>query len=344
LFLCVGLAVASVVDVQIHPQRDGLVEVSMRNSQAEPVTLLVWNSPLDRHDDVFRANLFELRHYSGVNAIYAGVLIKRKPTLSDFMTMQPGQVVSTVLDLSKGYNFPVEGEYSGTLSTVFKTHVGELGETVSAENFAEELVSSEVFTIKVRQSAPLVWEIDNSTATDGLGNVVQYISCTTAQSDQVKTADGVASSQTSAVQTLMGKTCASGGTYVRWMGACDTARVSTVTSNFNKIASRISSGYRVDCSGKSPCSSNTYAYVYPSDANYIVYVCGAFWSASGNTCAFDSRGGTIVHEISHFTPVAATQDIQYGTSGCENLAKSNPANAVKNADSHEYLSETCPKS
>jgi len=111
--------------------------------------------------------------------------------------------------------------------------------------------------------------------------------------------------------------------------------------NFNSIASRINNGYRVDCKGSS-CSANVYAYVYPNDSAYNVYVCNQFWLASGVDCRTDSRPGTLIHEISHFTPVAATQDIQYGTTGCQSLAKSNPANAIKNADSHEYLSESCP--
>jgi len=111
--------------------------------------------------------------------------------------------------------------------------------------------------------------------------------------------------------------------------------------NFANIGNRQGAGYRVDCAGSS-CSANTYAYVFPSDSTFTVYVCGAFWNASPNTCVADSRPGTIIHELSHFTPVAATQDIAYGQSACLNLATSNPANAIRNADSHEYLAESCP--
>ena len=61
-----------------------------------------------------------------------------------------------------------------------------------------------------------------------------------------------------------------------------------------------------DCS----CTeSGTYAYVYP-DSPYQVYLCGAFWSAP-NT-GTDSRAGTIIHELSHFTVVAGTNDWAYG--------------------------------
>jgi len=129
------------------------------------------------------------------------------------------------------------------------------------------------------------------------------------------------------------------------MGVCDNTRFNTVTSNFNSINSRWGNGYRVDCAGSS-CSANTYAYVFPSDSTYTVYVCGAFWNARAHNCAssalYDTQSGTIIHEISHFSNVAATSDIAYGTTNCQNLAKSNPSQAVRNADSHEYLAESCP--
>jgi peptidyl-Lys metalloendopeptidase len=63
------------------------------------------------------------------------------------------------------------------------------------------------------------------------------------------------------------------------------------------------------------------------------------------TCAafrHHSRGGTLIHEMSHFDVVAATDDIVYGQDGARALADSNPDDAIKNADSHEYFSENTP--
>ncbi len=40
--------------------------------------------------------------------------------------------------------------------------------------------------------------------------------------------------------------------------------------------------------------------------------------------------------------VAGTSDYAYGHGNCAALATSNPANAVKNADSHEYFAENTP--
>lgn len=56
----------------------------------------------------------------------------------------------------------------------------------------------------------------------------------------------------------------------------------------------------------------------------------------------DSRAGTIVHEQSHFTVNGGTDDHVYGQSGAKSLAISNPANAVDNADNHEYFAENNP--
>ncbi len=56
----------------------------------------------------------------------------------------------------------------------------------------------------------------------------------------------------------------------------------------------------------------------------------------------DSKGGTIVHETSHFTVVAGTNDYAYGQSACKTLAKSNPSRAIMNADNHEYFTENNP--
>jgi peptidyl-Lys metalloendopeptidase len=71
-----------------------------------------------------------------------------------------------------------------------------------------------------------------------------------------------------------------------------------------------------------------------------VYLCSGYWQAP--TTGTDSKGGTLVHESSHFTKNAATSDYAYGQSDCESLAKSNSSEAIENADSHEYFAENNP--
>ncbi len=56
----------------------------------------------------------------------------------------------------------------------------------------------------------------------------------------------------------------------------------------------------------------------------------------------DSKAGTLVHEMSHFTAVAGTDDHAYGQTNAKSLAISNPDLALNNADSHEYFAENTP--
>ena len=79
--------------------------------------------------------------------------------------------------------------------------------------------------------------------------------------------------------------------------------------------------------------------MYPNQP-YKIYVCKVFWSAP--MAGTDSKAGTLIHEMSHFDVVAATDDFVYGQSGAKNLAITDPNKAVNNADNHEYFAENTP--
>ncbi|GAB1100261.1 MAG: hypothetical protein Sw2LagPseu_18090 [Shewanella algae] len=124
--------------------------------------------------------------------------------------------------------------------------------------------------------------------------------------------------------------------YATWFGSYNSSRWNSVSSNFSAIDSALNNQpLTFDCS----CKKSYYAYVYPTQP-YKIYMCNAFWSAP--VSGTDSKGGTIVHEMSHFNVVAGTDDIVYGQSGAKSLALSNPAQAIQNADSHEYFAENTP--
>ena len=87
------------------------------------------------------------------------------------------------------------------------------------------------------------------------------------------------------------------------------------------------------------CTDSAYAYVY-SNQPYTIYLCNAFWNAPST--GTDSKAGTLIHEMSHFSVVAGTDDWAYGQSAARNLAIRSPKRAVDNADSHEYFAENTP--
>jgi len=131
--------------------------------------------------------------------------------------------------------------------------------------------------------------------------------------------------------------------YITWFGVKDNDRWNKVTSDYTKVLQTFQKGNVKHSCNPPGCNSNTYAYVYPDDLSHTIYLCGAFWRAPGEIHRVDSKPGTLVHEASHFTDIAGTDDIVYGTAGCEKLARERPDQAVKNADSHEYFVEHDPK-
>ena len=54
---------------------------------------------------------------------------------------------------------------------------------------------------------------------------------------------------------------------------------------------------------------------------------------------FDTRMGTVIHELSHMVPGIGTDDIVYGVHGARDLADANHHRAVRNADNVEYFIE-----
>jgi peptidyl-Lys metalloendopeptidase len=109
-----------------------------------------------------------------------------------------------------------------------------------------------------------------------------------------------------------------------------------VTTHFVRIADAFqNAGINFDCKCKQPY----YAYVY-ADQPYFIHLCKYFWLAP--LAGTDSRGGTLIHEMSHFNVVASTEDFVYGQDGARDLALSNPDDAIMNADNHEYFAENNP--
>ncbi len=124
---------------------------------------------------------------------------------------------------------------------------------------------------------------------------------------------------------------------MKWFGTYSSTNLSTARSHFSKIANAYNTAaLTLDCSCK---DSGTYAYVYPTQP-YKIYLCGAFWNAP--MTGTDSKGGTLIHEMSHFNVVAGTDDWAYGQSAAASLARSNPTRALDNADNHEYIAENNP--
>jgi peptidyl-Lys metalloendopeptidase len=345
MFLLVGFLLCALTTAQLRARLESNlvhleaqsgsfpVTVSLTNEFSRSATLLKWNTPLDDATDILRANMFQITHSSGAEAVYTGIVMKRAPTLADFITFNPGQSITVEIDLLKGYYFPAEGEYKIQLRTASSMHLGDVqGDSIleGYKTFGMEVLESNPVPVDVvsLRSAP-VWPA----ALEGFGAPAPMANCNTSAANQIISAssNGVAASNKGI--NYIASNC-NGAVYVTWFGTCDTTRASRVRTNLNAIVSGMNARYPVDCAG-SRCTANTYAYVFPTDTAHTVYVCGMFWKVP-TSCAganvLDTQPCTLVHEMSHFNNVAGTQDYQYGVTNCKNLARTNPSQAIANAD------------
>ena len=80
-----------------------------------------------------------------------------------------------------------------------------------------------------------------------------------------------------------------------------------------------------------------WTWMETDDEAYIGF--GRVFFQTQATGGFDTRMGTVVHELSHMVRDVASDDIVYGISGAQELALQGDERPFHNADSYEYLVE-----
>lgn len=301
---------------------DVVIQVSFTNTSDAAVTMPQW---LFDADDVDRSFLKVTRDGSPVT--YTAALVKRAaPTADELVVLSPGESRSAKYELSSAFDLGEGGIYAVSF-------VGAAQNVMTA--LARES-GSIVIGVEADPFRSLVGAVDYQKAA-GAGGVSYTGRCTASEKSSLVTALTDAEVYAGNAVTYLSGTPSATTRYTTWFGTFSTANWNTVKDHFTNIRSVYNTNAIVfDCG----CSKkNTYAYVYPSQP-YKIYLCGAFWSAPAT--GTDSKAGTLVHETSHFTAVAGTQDYAYGQSAAKALALSNPAQAIMNADSHEYFAENTP--
>ncbi|MCY1041237.1 M35 family metallo-endopeptidase [Corallococcus sp. bb12-1] len=311
-------ATVSVAKASMAASDTVTVQVTLTNTSSTPVSIQKWEAP---GEGLTEGRLSVLR--DGESVAYTGAHYKRvlgRP--EDIITIAPGQSISGPVVVSDAYDLSQTGTYA-------------IRYELEARSSVTALSSNEVslFIEGRRNSRDGVEAMGQVT-----GESLAYSgACTASEQTSISTAFNSAKTYSTNSLTYLNGTPSATTRFTTWFGTYSTTNWSTIKTHFSKIKTAFdSAAVVVDCS----CNeSGTYAYVY-SNAPYKIYVCGAFWSAP-NT-GTDSRAGTLVHEMSHFTVVAGTGDNAYGQTAAKALAKSNPTKARANADSHEYFTENTP--
>jgi len=318
---------------------DAILKVTYRNDSAEDLYLLRWQTALHGVE----ANLFDVRR-DGQPVAYTGRLYKRAaPRAEDYVRIPAGGSASAEVDLSGVYDMSRTGEYAIRYSVDLQDTLRVNGLKVAGVG-GLTLESNVVFLgveRDERASAAVEALAELEEAARG-GRVKSlppgFVSCSSSRQSLLVTALGNAQSISLAARDYLNNLPVAqrptNVAYDTWFGAYTSSRYATVQSHYTSIHSAFSNQtFTFFCD----CTDSSYAYVF-ANRPYEVHLCNAFWNAPA--LGIDSKAGTLVHETSHFTVVAGTQDYAYGTAACQNLANKNPKKAISNADSHEYFAET----
>jgi len=307
----------SVGKSSLAANEDVTVTATFTNRGTQAARLLEWDLP----GQGIREGRFEVM-LNGEDVAYVGPHIKfARPTEADYVTLAPGQSLTRTMELSGHYNLEKSGSYS------IRYDLGAHGGVTHA------LASNDV-NVWIEGRPSYVAERD---AMDVRAQGLSYSgACTSTEQSSIASAFSAAQNYSTNSLNYLSGTPGSYPRYTTWFGAYSSTNWSTAKSHFSNIRNAFyNAAVVVDCS----CNQSYYAYVYPASP-YKIYVCNAFWSAP-NT-GTDSKAGTLVHEMSHFNVVAATDDHAYGQSAAKNLAISSPSKALDNADNHEYFAENTP--
>ncbi|MEK8031953.1 M35 family metallo-endopeptidase [Ideonella sp. DXS29W] len=297
------------------------VDVTITNVSGHAVKVLKRHLP----DEALHSPLFKITKEDGSAARYVGPLAKwGTPTEADYVRLPAGATHTYRVDLSERYALG-----NGRHEVRF---VGRQGSGHEEATYADSSALTLWMSGRSERAAAPAFASEGTAA-----NISFTGGCTASEESTLTSAVDAAIEYSTASKGYLNGTASGTQRYVEWFGKFTQKRWDKVEKHFNKIdAAFKTKPLTLDCS----CTSSAYAYVYP-DQPYKIYLCNAFWSAPMK--GTDSKGGTLIHEMSHFTVVAGTDDNAYGQSACRQLADNNPKAATENADSHEYFAENNPQ-
>ncbi|MGW2086284.1 M35 family metallo-endopeptidase [Streptomyces sp. NPDC001880] len=326
-----------------------LVTFELINVSQRDYRLLAWNTPFES-EEVFQ--YFLVRRDSDL-VPYDGRFVKRgDPEGSSYRLVTAGETVAVTDDLTTAYPITAPGTYTVTLDArILDAMVWAPGDPLARarqEHRGFELDPISVTFEVVGDGEPRSTVGERARRELGGPHVpggglaeaklapltpVLVGGAPEQQAAVRKAHENAGVFAESSMRQLMWVAGAANTHSTEWFGAHDAARYATVRQHYIDI-SAVVAGQTVtyDLTGTG-CQPGWYAYTYKNTRK--IWLCSSFWSAAAT--GTDSKFGTVVHELSH--AVCETDDLAYGEAGALNLATTQPTDAIRNADNHEYFTE-----
>lgn len=309
---------------------DVVLRYTLRNDSSSDLMILYWQTPMRG----VLNDLFEVR-LDGRPVEYIGREYKwAAPQAKDFLRVPAGGELSTTVELSAVYDMSRSGQYSVNFRLRPNEEPVLLG-NAAATRGADLRSNTVTFTVSRDETREAERMLPPDFDQDAAGIAPEYVapgyvSCSSSRQSTLQSALGAAETMSSKAKAYLAAGTVDSG-YTTWFGTYSSTNYNTAKTHFNAIYSTFNTK---KVTFYCDCTDSAYAYVYPNQP-YNIHLCNAFWSAP--LTGIDSKGGTLVHECSHFTVVAATDDWAYGTAGCQRLSTKKK---LDNADCHEYFAET----
>lgn len=312
------------------------VVFEVRNRGSEAITLLTTNTPLE---PLLGDEVFDIRRAAKKGPMFerpdwVGPHVRRLPPgIEDFVELAPGESRSAEVDLSELYDVSRAADftisYSGELLTAPRMPAAAAFRRQSDDALAAVEPGSNTMVVHLE---PIPATRTRPPA---------YNACSSAEQGVLVEATGVAEDiareSLDSLRAVPADQRAAARRYTEWFGTYGAERYTTVTEGFSVMLDSLSNAtMSYDCT----CDrAGVFAYVYPISLHEI-YLCPVFWESP--LLGTDSRAGTLVHELSHFTALVGTDDHAYGQAAARALADSSPDRAVDNADNFGYFAENVP--
>lgn len=297
------------------PDENITVQFTLSNNSKRPISILPWETPLAG----LTGNSLSVTH-NGEEVAYIGPMVmRREPRPQDYIIIAPGERHTVSMDIGRVYEMEQSGHYevSWRKQQIDGIQMGAKGTGVL--NVNTNSTSFELLGFREKH-------VDK----DNTDIMAAEKRCTSSQLSKLGQAQQAARSNASRVRVENNTET------VTWFGKYNASRYQTIANNFKNIASATSRlTYSCACNDVED-PNNVLAYVYKSQP-YVVTLCPPFWREPVNGGNY-SMASTLVHETSHFSNVANTDDIVYGITASQNLAKTNPSSAAKNADTYGFFS------
>ena len=301
------------------------------NNANEDLYLLKRNTPLEGLYSRFVSVSLDGRPLE-----YEGIYIYRiPPTKDEFVLLKAGESISASVQITDTFSIDTDGlytvQYSRPLQYLSVNEMSAMSTGKLRESFVHESVQLYLEDTSLL-SRPKEQKV-------GIDYTVYIESCTAASfsnGDRNNSATLDAHKRLCAGLDKAKGAVGNNTRYVTWFGAYTAARAKIASDTYTYMRNGIAGKSLTYYNNGQYCKSNWIAYTYKSYTQTVTYLCNLYYDDPTACRGTDyTKEGTLVHEWAH--ALAARDDVTYGATNCKNLAKSNPDNALKNADSYTYF-------